>query len=424
MTEGVRQARTTSAASTVTAGYATLGMEDSVSFESNLAATGFMDLRAQTAMDLLFVAKEVEERVAVGGNSSNPLGTAANPTLADSTTSGSIAASTAVYVDVVALTPAGLRTGTVSGGIQRNVSLSTPDSNTITYGGGSSAMGSANVTTSTVAPTTHSVTATVTAVEGAAGYAWFVGTSTHRYLYAITTRNSVVITSVPTTGGSPATNYFTDTQAASFNGSTDYSTNATIYDGLFTYATKSANAAYFTALATGTPGTGTALTSDGAGGVAEINTMLKAMWDANRVSPDVILVNSQEVQSINKLSIANGGAPLFRFNADAGERNLTAGSVLGSYFNQFSPDGGKLIKLQLHPDVPTGSILAVTKRLPGAYYPGTNLGNLFEFHTQQDWHQLEWPLRTRAYETGVYVREVLAHYAPFSLGVISNIAPA
>jgi hypothetical protein len=35
---------------------------------------------------------------------------------------------------------------------------------------------------------------------------------------------------------------------------------------------------------------------------------------------------------------------------------------------------------------------------------------------------MDWPLKTRAYEFGVYAEEVLAVYAPFAMGVISNIA--
>jgi hypothetical protein len=43
--------------------------------------------------------------------------------------------------------------------------------------------------------------------------------------------------------------------------------------------------------------------------------------------------------------------------------------------------------------------------------------------TRKEYYQLEWPLKSRKYEYGVYTDEVLQHYAPFSMGVITNVAP-
>ena len=43
------------------------------------------------------------------------------------------------------------------------------------------------------------------------------------------------------------------------------------------------------------------------------------------------------------------------------------------------------------------------------------------FRTRREYHQIEWPLRSRKYEYGVYVDEVLQHFFPPALGVISNI---
>ena len=42
--------------------------------------------------------------------------------------------------------------------------------------------------------------------------------------------------------------------------------------------------------------------------------------------------------------------------------------------------------------------------------------------TRQDYYQIEWPPRARRYESGVYADEVLQHYFPPSMAVISNIA--
>ena len=68
--------------------------------------------------------------------------------------------------------------------------------------------------------------------------------------------------------------------------------------------------------------------------------------------------------------------------------------------------------------MPAGTILMTSKSLP---YPLAGVGNIVQIRTRQDYYQIEWPLRSRKYEYGVYVDEVLQHYAPFAGGAIQNI---
>ena len=64
-------------------------------------------------------------------------------------------------------------------------------------------------------------------------------------------------------------------------------------------------------------------------------------------------------------------------------------------------------------------MLFTTTEIP---YPMNGVGNVMQVKCRRDYYQLEWPVTKRQYEYGVYADEVLQHYAPFSLGVISNIA--
>ena len=48
--------------------------------------------------------------------------------------------------------------------------------------------------------------------------------------------------------------------------------------------------------------------------------------------------------------------------------------------------------------------------------------NVAEVKTRQDYYPIDWPPVTRQRQVGVYVEEVLAVYAPFAMGVITNIA--
>jgi hypothetical protein len=69
--------------------------------------------------------------------------------------------------------------------------------------------------------------------------------------------------------------------------------------------------------------------------------------------------------------------------------------------------------------MPPGTILFTTNRLP---YPLSNVTNVMQIRTRRDYYQIEWPIRTRKYEYGVYADEVLQHFFPPSSGIITNIA--
>ena len=73
----------------------------------------------------------------------------------------------------------------------------------------------------------------------------------------------------------------------------------------------------------------------------------------------------------------------------------------------------------IHPDMPDGTILFYTSSVP---YSLSGVGNICQIKTRRDYYQIEWPLRTRRYEYGVYADELLQHYFPPSLGLLSNIA--
>ena len=89
------------------------------------------------------------------------------------------------------------------------------------------------------------------------------------------------------------------------------------------------------------------------------------------------------------------------------------------YLNQYSTGNGPAeIPFMLHPFMPPGTILFLTDSLP---YPLANVTNVMQILTRKDYHQLEWPLRSRQYEYGVYSDQVLQHYFMPSMGLITNI---
>lgn len=388
------------------AAYKALGLEDYVTFEADLAAQGYDDVRARATQGLLRSLMIGEEQIILGGNNSLALGTTPTPTLAASASGGTLGTMT-LSVICIALTLEALIDSSVSGGVPTSANRTLADGTTEAYNAGT-AQKSTNATAS-VTGSTGSCTATVAAVAGAFGYAWYWGTAGNEALGAITTINSYKVTATAT-----------GTQLASAMPGSDKSTEPKVYDGLLTMCSKSALGSYRAVMATGTPGTGTPLTADGVGGVVEIETALQWFWDTYRLSPTRILVNSQEQGNITKKVLAGNSAPAHRFTFDATQQGIQGGMLVVGYNNKYTMAGAQNIPIDLHPNMPAGTILFLTEELP---YPLSNVSNVIRIRTRRDYYQIEWPLRTRRYEYGIYTDEVLQHYFPPSMGVITNIAP-
>lgn len=392
-----------------TAAFKGLGIESNVDWEAGYAAKGFDDVRAMAARMGLESLMLQEEAVDLGGNNSLALGTTPTPSLTDVGTGGSLAFNTTYSVICVALTLDGYINGSVGGGIQGQITRVNADASQDVFGGGAARKSvNATVTTANDAANTHKITATVAPVNGAVGYAWFWGLAGAEVLGAITSINSTVITANAA-----------GTQTAASLGGGDNSQNSLVYDGLITQALKGGSNSYIKTMATGTAGTGTPLTADTVGGIVEINDMLQSMWDNYRLSPDTIWVNSQEQRNISSKIVSSTTANAQRFTFSIQPGQLQGGGVIvTSYRNMFSMAGQPEIPIKLHPNLPKGSILVTSSKLP---YPLANVPNVIRKLTRQDYYQIEWPLRSRKYEYGVYFDGVLQHYFPPSMGMIQNI---
>lgn len=406
--DGNRSGIVTTTTQDYTAAYKQLGLEDFVTFGADLAAQGFDDVKAIAGRNLLYAVMIEEEKIILGGNNSLALGTTPTPTLVGSTTGGTLAAQ-AWSVICVALSFDGYRTGSVANGINGQVTRTNADGSQDVYGGGSARQSAAAAVTTTTA--TSSIAASVALVTGAVGYAWFYGTAGSEKLGAITTINSVVLTAAPAGGAQLA--------SAITNPTGDNSTNSLEFDGLLTMNANSSYGGYYAQMPSGTAGTGTPLTSDGAGGIVEIDTALKYFWDVLRLSPTDIFVSSQEQQNIYKKILASSQTNAQRFVYNVEQGVLAGGAMVRSYLNKFSMSGAKEIPIHLHPNMPTGTLMFYTDQLP---YPLSNVTNVLQIRTLRDYYQVEWPLRTRKYEYGVYTHEVLQNYFPPAFGVITNIA--
>jgi hypothetical protein len=398
------------------ASYVECGLESFVTFKADLASKNFMDLKSEATLQLLWSLMIGEELLDLGGNGVSALGVTPTPVLSDSSIGGAINQTTTVKVAAVALTPAGLAqfsginngtTGQVFSLkplVQSSVRTNVDGTSDSVNAGSAQPSAIATIVTATDAAATHAISASVTPVDGAVAYAWYVGdtSAAGMFLSAVTTTSVLTITSAV---------FATANQPFSALAATDNSADDMVYDGILTQVNKSTSGAYVKSL-------NAKLTSDGAGGIAELNDAFREMYDKSRLGPDMIFMSSQQLIDIQALVVANGGAPLIRYNSDAlsGKIGIMAGATVGSIVNPFTQT---YVQLQVHPNMPAGTMLLWSDNVP---YPLNDVGSLVEKELRRDYYSMEWPLRTRKYEYGTYFDGVLKCYFPPAFAVINCIA--
>lgn len=388
-----------------TAPYKGIGLEEFVNFEAEYGSEGFDDARAKAALTLLQSVMISEEQLILHGNASYPLGTTPTPTLTVGT-GGAVTVGTNNAVACVALTYDGYNRASLANGVVTSFTKTNADGSTDTVAGGAARISALSATIATTSGN-QKITAKVAAVKDAYAYAWYfteANSLASAYLYAITTVNQVVIDSDPVN-----TN-----QAANAAGlSTDNSANSLVFDGLIPQALNGGG--YFKSL------DGATLTADGEGGVVEIDTALKYFWDTFRLSPTAILVGSQAQKDISSKVLSGSTNPVYRIQLESGngQRAVTAGALVTSYLNKYGLGGAREIPVELHPWMPDGTVLFDLDEVP---YPNSNVPAARRMKMRRDYYQIEWPLRSRKYEHGVYFDGLLQCYVPFGMGVLSNVA--
>jgi hypothetical protein len=68
--------------------------------------------------------------------------------------------------------------------------------------------------------------------------------------------------------------------------------------------------------------------------------------------------------------------------------------------------------------MPEGHIFVMTNSIP---YPIEGMGNIWEVRQRQPYYIINWPLRSRKNEVGIYVDEGLACTLPFAQGIMKNL---
>jgi hypothetical protein len=432
--EGQRNATATPDEVDYLATYKELGMEGGNTFTSQWAGEGYTDNLGDEHFRNLARLRLQEEMMTLLGNSGTAtgnlgyaLGQAPNitATLVTSDTfnvpaTAGYAANTNVSAAVVAITPMGMNPGgqagygappTVTSGLTPTSTRTNVDGTTLAVNGGTSQISNISANSQTNA-TAKWVKFTVPAVKGAVGYAW--------YIYASSSQSPTIgqltlsaITSAPLyiAGATPA-----GTQLANATGlNTDYSYQATDFDGLLTYAFKSG---YWNDMGNGS------FTPGGNGQVNEIETDLQYLWNQYQAQPDAIWCSADVRASLDSAIIYSStgtNSYIFQYTKDM-QGSLLGGFLVAAYKSKYSinPEGGSAIPIRLHPMLPKGTLYYDINTNP---YPHSRVPGVREFLTQRDYYAIEWPIVTREWTYGTYVHEVLAHYMPWITAIRTGIGP-
>jgi len=410
VSEGNRNAALDTETKEYFAAFRTLGTEDFVTFEADHAAKGYEDVKARAVEGTLRSLMIGEEQIILGGNASVQLGTTPTPVLADAG-AGALGSQT-LSVVCVALThrAATQLLGLNNGSVGQRLKLSTArvpqlvtrtnaDGSVDTFGGGSAAKSAAETI---VVDAGSAVTARILPVTNAYGYAWFWGAAGSEFLGAVTSLSAVTIDAVAA-----------GTQSAATLVAGDHSTNSLHFDGLLTQISKPGSGSYVAKLASNNTG----LTSDGAGGVVEIEDAFVSFYQDYRLSPDKMYVSAQEKISIAQVVLSSGSAPAVNFTIDISDpTKFVAGGSIGMYLNKIT---NTFVEIIVHPNMPAGTIMFFSSSLP---YSLSGVADPLKMKLRKDYYSMDWPVTTRKYTYGVYMDGVLQNYFPPAFGIITNIA--
>ena len=397
-----------------TAAFKTSGMDNFVTEQAYLSAVTFEDLFTLAATVTLQGTMEQEEKLDIGANNSILLGTPVAPVGTKHTTGGYLSDGTTYSVIVVALTylgmvnavaPAQTAAGVLSGGsvplpyvrtnadgstdtIQGFCGIQSAASSAITLDGGGAV---------------ESITVVTTAINGAFGYAWYLGaTAGTERLVAITGYPTATLQNTNSTG-----------QLAAALPASDTSENSLNYNGLLTQIVTPGSGAYVKDLG------GAALTTSGSGsgGITEFDTLIADRIANYRLVPtDIFMSPYDQAKAAALILTGNTNLAPFIFG-DASSNGMAAAAQLKVYNNKIG-FGTPQLTVHAHPFIPAGTAIFYSRTNP---YPLSNVPNLIRKLCRRDYWQVDWPVVTNQRTLGVYFDAVLQLYFPPAFGVITGM---
>ena len=357
---------------------------------------------------------------------SGGIGSTPTPTVSNTTTGGTIVAQvnsviavalngegwykTRTYVPNVANTWIAQNGVTVFGSELLDYTRTNADGTTTVQKGGTAIKSSAQTSTTTTGAST--LTLSLPPLQGALGYAWFVGLAGSEVYQGTTAIATVTLTNL-VTGASyqPAASVFT----------ADNTPDPFVYDGLITRLQGSTAYGPTGALIT-TLTNGNTLTAAPNGGIVEFNAVLKALYtNLDGYSPEYVLVSGNTYNAVNTALFGSPSTSKSTYFIPF-EGGDAAGVTAGNAFTFIkNPITKEKIEIVVDPYVPDGIALFGSRVIPNAV-GGSTASEAATFYTLRDYWGEMWPRVTRSYRGAVHLHGSLFLRAPAIFGIINNIA--
>ena len=388
VSEGAINTAITLADDEKSATYKSMNMYNTYTDEARFFGRKFEDIPQLGMLITLQNLMIQEDRYIIGGNQ-NVLGAPAGLSGTGATaTGGALVSGTAYDFAVTALTIHGwLNTATGHG-----TADATDETDAGTY------------TNKTPGGSYNAYTLTWTDIPGAFAYNVYVSlhATATPFFYKTVFANTCTVTANKTSGN--------------VANSADQTADTKGYSGIveqLTYGGTSATGCYYYSC------DGSAITGDGAGGVVEIETALASTWNNYRVSPTMILINSQEGKSIKKLAIGSATTNAVRIMVTPdGKNEFGAGSAVNAYWNPYTQQWLNIVT-SVH--CPAGKIFLLGETVP---YPNSEVPNNFEVELQQEYYGEMFARTSRQTPVGVTCIGALKLYLPGACGIIANCGAA
>lgn len=368
----------------VTIGFESYGLSsDPVTYEQQFAGQGKqgdfdVDSRALSVANLLKAVMNVEEKLILfglgassqiatsGGDSwtfSGLVGNASNPTLTAGT-SGSLTGT--VYVKTTQVTGMG---------------ESLP-SNAVNNAFGTASNGSLTVTPARKANSPVLSYNVYASTDG-----------TNYYLQGSTNGAPFSITSVATGTATPPT--------------ADASGSSNAFNGIWSYLFAGGSNAALSNLAA-------QLTS-----LNSLDALFQTIWDNAKGDPDDIWCNSHEIRTLSDLSVGSG-SPYYLQYAPAQQSDVIGRYRISRYTNQVT---GKVLPVNVHADIPQGSILITSTQLP-AWYVGNNVPTVWSMPLTMDYTEIDYEPTAASpkWQSEIRCFGALACYVPGVNGLLYGIS--
>jgi hypothetical protein len=406
--------------------YKFLAKDANVTFQAQAAGLGLDDNIAITQLSNLNAMLNDEERMTIYGNSGPAsvggngfaLGTCGTPVTAQVTTTDYTFTNGTYYVFCVALTAWGVHLATSTGVKLPRMRVSADGGEDLINGGTSKV---SLVSNSVAIDGSHKAcTATVTAIVGACGYAWYLGTTStgaSNYFYGVTSAPTITFTHDPVTTNQKVTTK--DTTSGKGVQDDDYSYNLIDFDGIMTWHFGTSGASQEAYLA---DNGGAGFHALGNGMIKEFEDAADYLWNEFKISIDAIWVGGNLINAATQaiLGTDTSGSARYVFQAADGS-NLIGGSKIVQYRWKYSVSGTpKVVDVKTHPWLPDGVVLfdLYTNPYPAA---GGQIPAVRRIVSLEDHFSIKWPYRTLQHELGIYCFETMEHYIPFGGGVITGV---